>query len=68
MEKVGLIGYGSWGKLLYKKLDTFCDVEFTCRSKDTYFDKLDSVNFKKELKKILPRHMIPKQIIFLKNK
>ena len=45
MEKVGLIGYGSWGKLLYKKLDTFCDVEFTCRSKDTYFDKLDSVNW-----------------------
>ena len=28
-------------------------------------NKLDSGNFKKELKKILPRHMIPKQIIFL---
>jgi len=45
MVKVGLIGYGNWGKLLYTKLDTFCDVEFTCRSKDTYLDKLDSVSW-----------------------
>ena len=28
-------------------------------------DKLDAANFKDALKKILPRHMIPKQIIFL---
>ena len=26
MEKVGLIGYGNWGKLLYKKINVFADV------------------------------------------
>ena len=45
MEKVGLIGYGNWGKLLYKKINVFADVEFVCRSKDTYLDKLDSVGW-----------------------
>ena len=45
MKKVGLIGYGNWGKLLYKKIDAFADVEFVCRSKDIYLDKLDSVNW-----------------------
>ena len=39
MIKVGLIGYGAWGKILYKKLEKFCDIKFTCRSKDTYLDK-----------------------------
>jgi len=43
--KVGLIGYGTWGKILYKKLEKFCDVKFTCRSKDTYLDKLDDVDW-----------------------
>ena len=28
MIKVGLIGYGTWGKVLYKKLEKFCDVKF----------------------------------------
>ena len=45
MIKVGLIGYGTWGKILYKKLERFCDVKFTCRSKDTYIDKLDDVDW-----------------------
>lgn len=45
MIKVGLIGYGTWGKILYKKLEKFCDVKFTCRSKDTYLDKLDGVDW-----------------------
>tara|TARA_R100000458_G_scaffold51918_1_gene53088 strand:+ start:170 stop:1939 length:1770 start_codon:yes stop_codon:yes gene_type:complete len=43
--KVGLIGYGTWGKILFKKLEKFCDVRFTCRSKDTYLDKLDDVDW-----------------------
>ena len=45
MIKVGLIGYGNWGKILYKKLEKFCDVKFTCTSKDTYLDKLDDVDW-----------------------
>ena len=45
MIKVGLIGYGTWGKILYKKLERFCDVKFTCRSKDTYIDKLKDVDW-----------------------
>ena len=45
MTKVGLIGLGKWGSILYKKLDSFCDVKFTCRSKDTYIDKLDDVDW-----------------------
>ena len=45
MIKIGLIGYGTWGKILYKKLDGFCDIKFTCRSKDTYLDKLDDVDW-----------------------
>ena len=45
MIKVGLIGYGTWGKILFKKLEKFCDVRFTCRSKDTYLDKLDDVDW-----------------------
>jgi hypothetical protein len=45
MIKVGLIGFGFWGKILYKKLEKFCDVKFTCRSKDTYLDKLDDVDW-----------------------
>ena len=43
--KVGLIGCGKWGKILYNKLEKFCDVKFTCRSKDTYLDKLDDVDW-----------------------
>ena len=43
--KVGLIGYGAWGKILARKLQMFCDVKFTCRSKDTYIDKLDDVDW-----------------------
>ena len=45
MIKVGLIGYGNWGKILYKKIDIFSDIEFVCRSKDVYLDKLDSVSW-----------------------
>ena len=45
MIRIGLIGYGTWGKILYKKLEKFCDVKFTCRSKDTYIDKLDDVDW-----------------------
>ena len=43
--KVGLIGLGYWGKILNSKLETFCDVKFTCRSNDTYLDKLDDVDW-----------------------
>jgi len=43
--KVGLIGYGTWGKILYTKLEKFCDVKFTCRSKDDYISKLDDVDW-----------------------
>ena len=45
MVRIGLIGYGTWGKILYKKLENFCDIKFTCRSKDTYLDKLDDVDW-----------------------
>ena len=45
MIKVGLIGYGTWGKILYTKLEKFCDVKFTCRSKDNYISKLDDVDW-----------------------
>ena len=45
MIKIGLIGYGNWGKILYKKLQNFCDIKFICRSKDTYLDKLDDVDW-----------------------
>ena len=45
MIKVGLIGYGAWGKILYTKLEKFCDVKFTCRSKDNYISKLDDVDW-----------------------
>ena len=44
-HRVGLIGYGKWGKILISKLEIFCDVRFTCRSKDTYLDKLDTVDW-----------------------
>ena len=45
MKNVGLIGLGYWGNILYNKLIKFCDVKFTCRSKDTYLDKLDGVDW-----------------------
>jgi len=45
MNKVGLIGYGTWGKVLYKKLENMCDVKFICRSNDTYLDKLKGVDW-----------------------
>lgn len=45
MIRVGLIGYGTWGKILYKKLEKFCDVKFTCRSKDDYQSKLKDVDW-----------------------
>jgi len=43
--KVGLIGLGYWGKILSSKLELFCDIKFTCRSNDTYLDKLDDVDW-----------------------
>ena len=33
MHKVGLIGYGKWGKILHKKLINICDVKFICTSR-----------------------------------
>ena len=46
MNKIGLIGYGYWGKKLHEKIKKLSlDVEFICRSKDTYVDKLDSVDW-----------------------
>ena len=45
MKKVGLIGYGYWGKIIYQKLKSISDVQFICRSDDTYVDKLDSVDW-----------------------
>ena len=45
MKKVGLIGPGYWGKIINEKLERFCDVKFTSRSKDTYLDKLDEVDW-----------------------
>ena len=33
------------GKILYKKLESFCDVKFTCRSKDNYQSKLKDVDW-----------------------
>ena len=42
MIKVGLIGYGKWGKILKSKLDKFCDVKFVCRSKDNYLSEIIS--------------------------
>jgi hypothetical protein len=45
MKKIGLIGYGKWGKILYDKLKIFCDIKFICRSKDSYLDKLDQIDW-----------------------
>ncbi len=45
MIKVGLIGYGKWGKVLYKKLVNFCDVKFICTSRDEYESKLTDVDW-----------------------
>ena len=45
MKKVGLIGLGYWGKILYSKLEKFCDIKFACKSKDTYIDKLKNVEW-----------------------
>ena len=45
MIKVGLVGYGKWGKVLYSKLQNICDVKFTCRSKDDYKSKLEYVDW-----------------------
>tara|TARA_Y100001963_G_scaffold159297_1_gene262409 strand:+ start:749 stop:2518 length:1770 start_codon:yes stop_codon:yes gene_type:complete len=43
--KIGLIGCGKWGKILHNKLNNISDVKFVCRSKDTYLDKLDDVDW-----------------------
>lgn len=45
MIKVGLIGYGYWGKIVYEKLKGISDIKFICRSKDTFEDKLDLVDW-----------------------
>jgi hypothetical protein len=45
MIKIGLIGYGYWGKILYSKLKRFGDVVFVCTSKDNYLDKLQYVDW-----------------------
>ena len=43
MKKVGVIGFGYWGKILHSKLEKLSDVKFICTSKDTFEDKLDLV-------------------------
>ncbi len=45
MTRVGLIGYGKWGKVLYKKLINFCDVKFICTSRDDYKSKLKNLDW-----------------------
>ena len=45
MVKVGLIGYGNWGKILHRSLVSICDVEFICRSGDDYMSKLNNVDW-----------------------
>ena len=45
MHKVGLIGYGKWGKILYNKLKNICDLKFICTSKDDYESKLKDVEW-----------------------
>jgi len=45
LKKVGLIGYGKWGKTLHKKISKFCDVKFICTSKDDYIWRLENVDW-----------------------
>ena len=45
MTKVGLIGYGKWGKILYNKLEKIVDMKFVCSSKDNYTSKLNNVDW-----------------------
>ena len=45
MIKIGLIGYGYWGKILLTKLKSFGEVVFISTSKDTYEDKLKDVDW-----------------------
>ena len=46
MNKIGLIGYGYWGKKLHEKIKKLSlDVEFICRSKDNYYSKLKDVDW-----------------------
>jgi len=45
MKRVGIIGMGYWGNILYSKLKNFCDIKFTCRSLDSYLDKLSDVDW-----------------------
>ena len=45
MIKVGLIGYGKWGKIIHEKLSKFCDVKFVCTSKDDYIWELENVDW-----------------------
>ena len=45
MTKVGLIGYGKWGKILHNKLKNITDVKFICTSKDNYISKLKDVDW-----------------------
>ena len=43
--KIGLIGYGYWGKILLPKLKKFGEVLFVATSKDNYYDKLHSIDW-----------------------
>jgi len=45
LKKVGLIGYGYWGKILHQKLKHLSDVKFICTSKDNYYSKLKDVDW-----------------------
>jgi hypothetical protein len=45
MIKVGLIGFGYWGKILYQKLKDICEVVFVCDSAASFTSRLDEVDW-----------------------
>jgi hypothetical protein len=45
MIKVGLIGFGYWGKIIHQKLKNICDIEFVCNSSVPYKDKIAKVDW-----------------------
>ena len=45
MTKVGLIGFGKWGKVLHKRLKPICDLVWVCNSKGNYRTMLDDVDW-----------------------
>ena len=45
MIKVGVIGFGHWGKVLHQKLLKICHVDFICQRNDSYIDKLGGIDW-----------------------